>query len=217
MKKILKSALVQAGLAWLTAGYVAMALRCQRWQVVGENYLDIPLNEPVIAALWHEALALGSVLRLVTRRRGMRRDVVALASQHRDGKLIGNAMRHLGLELVLGSSSRGGGEAVAALSEAIRGGKHVVLTPDGPRGPRRRAAPGVVWLAARTGAPILPYGVWTSRAITLKSWDRMRIPLPFGRAVLAVGAPIYVTGQGEDALPGIEAAITAMQERAAQG
>ncbi len=217
MKKLLKSAPAQAALAWLAAVYIDLTLRTQRWHVVGGENLQASLETPVIAALWHESLATGSGMWLIARKLGLRRGVVVLSSQHRDGKLIGNILRHLGMGLVSGSSSRGGAEAVEALTLALRSGKHVAITPDGPRGPRRVAAPGVARLAAMTGAPVLPFGVWTSRAITLNSWDRLRFPLPFGRAVLAVGTPIHVTGPWEEALPNIQAALVEMQDKAAHG
>ena len=178
--------------------------------------MRVPLSAPVIAALWHEALPASPVLWRLARRMGMRRTVV-LASQHRDGQLIGNIMRHLGMGLVSGSSSRGGAAAADALIRALAEGRHVALTPDGPRGPRRVAAPGVAQLAALSGAKVLPFGVWTSRAITLNSWDKMRLPLPFGRGVLVCGAPISVEGAWEDALQGIQAALNAVQDRAAAG
>nr|WP_281376870.1 lysophospholipid acyltransferase family protein [Acidocella aromatica] len=192
-------------------------MRTQSWRVVGDEHLQASLNSPVIAALWHETLATGPAMWQIARKRGLRRSVVVLSSMHRDGKLIGNVMRYLGMELVSGSSSRGGAEAVEALTQALADGKHVAITPDGPRGPRRVAAPGVARLAALTGAPVLPFGVWTSRAITMNTWDKMRFPLPFGRGVLAVGAPMHVTGPWEEALPCIQAAMVEIQDKAAAG
>jgi lysophospholipid acyltransferase (LPLAT)-like uncharacterized protein len=217
VKKLLKSAPAQAALAWLAAAYVNFTMRTQHWRVVDGDYLNTSLDSPVIGALWHEALASSPAMWRFARQRGMRRSVVVLSSMHRDGKLIGNIMRYLGMELVSGSSSRGGAQAVEALILALRHGKHVVITPDGPRGPRRSAAAGVARLAALSGAPVLPFGVWTSRAITLNTWDKMRFPLPFGRGVLAIGAPIHVSGPWEEALPRIEAALIDIQDKAARG
>lgn len=208
---------MRAALAWLAAAYVKFTLRTQSWRVLGGDHLNANLDNPVIAALWHEALAASPAMWQIARQRGMCRSVVALSSMHRDGKLIGNILRHLGVELASGSSSRGGAKAVEALALALRNGKHVVITPDGPRGPRRVAAPGVARLAALTGAPVLPFGIWTSRAITMNTWDRMRFPLPFGRGVLAIGAPIHVTGPWKEALPRIEAALVDIQDKAAAG
>ena len=94
-------------------------------------------------------------------------------------------------------------------------GDMVVITPDGPRGPRRRAAPGVAQLAALAGVPVLPCAARTSRLRVLPSWDRMLLPLPFARGVLVLGPPVAVDRAAPlDALPAIEAALTAACEAA---
>ena len=143
-----------------------------------------------------------------------------LVSRHQDGRLIGEIMRGFGVEVVYGSSARGrdqrgGAASVRALASALRGGGQVVVTPDGPRGPARSAAPGVAQLAALAGVPIVPCAAQTSRRRVLPTWDRMVVPLPFGRGVLVCGPPIVV---GHKAwlteLPGIERALNAVAERA---
>jgi len=86
----------------------------------------------------------------------------------------------------------------------------VLITPDGPRGPRRQAAPGVAQLAALSGAALVPVGAASTRHRRLPSWDRMMLPLPFGRGVLVCGPPIRVArGEADAALPGIAAALDA--------
>jgi hypothetical protein len=102
----------------------------------------------------------------------------------------------------------------AALPLLARG-EHLVITPDGPRGPRRVAAPGVAQVAALSGAPVLPCAAQTSRRRVLRSWDRMVVPLPFGRGVLVCLPAISVPRDGwQDALPEIAAALTAAADRA---
>ena len=101
------------------------------------------------------------------------------------------------------------------LLRQVRDGAMVVITPEGPRGPRRRAAPGIAQLAAASGMPVLPTAAASSHHIRLKSWDRMMLPLPFGRGVVCVGPAILVPRDGaEAALPAIEAALTAIVEAA---
>jgi lysophospholipid acyltransferase (LPLAT)-like uncharacterized protein len=209
---------VQAFLARLLAWYIRAALRLQfGFRIEGRENLHLFSGEaPMIAAFWHETLPTMPVLWREARKAGMTRSAVVLASRHRDGQLMGNIMRALGVGLVSGSSSKGGVAGMQELVRTIKGGSHVGLTPDGPRGPARRAAAGVAALAGITGAVIIPCGAATSRFITLKnSWDGMRIPLPFGRLVLACGAPVTVPREDwRAALPEIEAALDAAQARA---
>ena len=69
---------------------------------------------------------------------------------------------------------------------------HLAVTPDGPRGPRRQVQPGVVYLAARTGLPIVPMGFAYRRAWRLPSWDRFVLPCPGSDVVLVTTEPIHV-------------------------
>ena len=143
-----------------------------------------------------------------------------LVSRNHDGRLIGRVMRALGVELAHGSSAKGGAQkggagGVRALLAVLAGGGQVVITPDGPRGPRRVAAPGVAQLAALAGVPVIPCAAQVTGRRTLRSWDRMVLPLPFGRGAIVCGPPITVARADWTAsLPAIERALTDAAERA---
>jgi lysophospholipid acyltransferase (LPLAT)-like uncharacterized protein len=92
---------------------------------------------------------------------------------------------------VAGSTSRGAADAVRKLV-AIAQVSHIVVTPDGPRGPRQCVQPGIVFVAARTGLPIVPVGFGYASAWRTKSWDRMALPRPFSRVVAVTLPPIHV-------------------------
>ena len=70
---------------------------------------------------------------------------------------------------------------------------------DGPRGPARKAQPGAVWLAKLTGNPVVPFHMEASKFWSLRSWDRTQIPSPFSTVVVAVGAPIDVPRDADEA------------------
>lgn len=114
-----------------------------------------------------------------------------LISQHADGDLIAAACRPLGLKVVRGSTTRSGTAALRQLVRAARDG-HLVLTPDGPRGPRRQVQVGLVYLAARTGLPIVPVAFGFARAWRARSWDRFVLPVPFSSVWAVTGKPIVV-------------------------
>ena len=219
LKSFLQRPTVQAALAALVGRYLAFALRTTRWTVVGEEHLaPHAAGQPAIAALWHECLPLMPALWLHIRRPGAR--VHVLASRHKDGRLIGEIMRRFAVDVVHGSTARdgrdkGGTTSVRQLLAVLATGSHVVLTPDGPRGPPHHAAPGVAQLAALSGVPILPCAARTTRARILPTWDRMILPLPWGRGVLVVGTPIAVPREGwEECVPAIAAALDAAARQA---
>ena len=212
LKSFLRRPAVQACLAAIVGRYLGFALHTTRWRVVGE------VRGPAVAALWHECLPLMPALWLRMRRPGVR--VHALASRHKDGLFIGAIMRRFGVEMVHGSSARdgrdkGGAAGVRALLEVLAQGSHVVLTPDGPRGPARRAAAGVAQLAGLSRVPVLPCAARTTRGWRLPTWDRMILPLPWGRGVVVVGVPIAVPRDGwEASVPAIAAALDDVAARA---
>lgn len=135
-------------------------------------------------AFWHENI-------LVPAYHYGRRDIHVLISEHADGQLIAEACRHLGFRVVRGSATRGGARAVRQMVRRSRTA-HLAITPDGPRGPRRQVQPGVVYLAAVTGLPIVPFGIAFERAWRMSSWDRFALPRPWSAAVCVTAEPIRV-------------------------
>ena len=143
---------------------------------------------PLIYCVWHGRILMVPWLNARLRRTHGARAVSVMTSRSRDGGLVGGYVRRFGLDVVRGSSSRGGVTALRALVTAVRAGRDVALVPDGPRGPRGRLGPGVVALAALTGAPVVPLGFAARPAWHLATWDEFQIPSPFARAALVFGA-----------------------------
>jgi lysophospholipid acyltransferase (LPLAT)-like uncharacterized protein len=218
MKSLLRTSLVQAMLAALLGGYLAFALRTTRWTLDGqEHFRPFGAGTPVVFAFWHEFLPLMPALSLIARKLPFYRPtpIHTLVSQHRDGRFIGSVVRRFGISPILGSSSRGGAAGLRNLLAVLRQGDLIGITPDGPRGPRRQAASGVAQLAALSGVPVVPLAARTSRRIQLNTWDRMRVPLPFGRGVMVCGPAIDVPRNGwRDAVPVIAEALNQAANRA---
>ena len=115
-----------------------------------------------------------------------------LISQSRDGELIARVCHSFGLEPVRGSSSKGASAALRQLVEAVQSGAHLGITPDGPRGPLREIHPGVIFVARKTGRPIVPMAFGARKKWIFKSWDEFLVPKPFNRIVMVYGEPIWV-------------------------
>ena len=111
------------------------------------------------------------------------RNAVSIASASEDGELAAQAAKRFGWKTARGSSSRGGRQAFREMEDYINKGYKGGLVADAPRGPRFVSKLGIIYLAKRTGIPIIPV-IWSAdRCWTLKSWDRMIIPKPFARIV----------------------------------
>ena len=220
MKAILRSSLAQALIPRLLGQYLSLILRTNSWTFDGaEHFAPLATGGSGVVGFWHEDLPLMPALTILARQTPGYRPVpvLTLVSQHRDGRFIGAIVRRFGIEPVLGSTSRGGGAGLRALLRILRRGAIIGITPDGPRGPRRHAAPGLAQLAGLAGVPVVPCAARTSRRIVLNSWDRMAIPLPFGRGIVVCGPKIMVARDNWRAsLPAIEAAMNQAASRADQ-
>jgi lysophospholipid acyltransferase (LPLAT)-like uncharacterized protein len=137
-----------------------------------------------IYAFWHENI-------LVPCQTFPQRDILVLISQHADGEMIAQVCKHMGWGAIRGSSTRGG---IKALREMIRASQsnHFAVMPDGPRGPRRHVELGLIYLAARTGLPIVLLGIGHDRPWRLRTWDRFVVPRPFTQAICIALDPIHI-------------------------
>ena len=218
MKFLLRTPRVQAMLVALVSLYLSFTFRTTRWSLEGEEHFrPFGVGAPVVMAFWHEYLPMIPALRLLAGRLPFYNPtpVHALVSRHRDGRLIGKVAVRFGVTPIHGSSSRGGAAGLRNLLGVLRQGHLIFITPDGPRGPRRQAAPGVAQLAALGAVPVLPMAARTSRRIQLNSWDRMAVPLPFGRGVIVFGPAIDVPRDTwQDSVATIQAALNRTAARA---
>ena len=158
-----------------------------RIRVVDREAVDALRAErrPIVFAFWH-----GDMLPLVWQHRN--EGAAILISSHRDGEIIARITESFGFNTVRGSTSRGAGRALLGLVRTLQEGRDVAVTPDGPRGPARRFAPGALVAAQRGAAPIVAVAVHAGPAWRLRSWDRFLIPKPFARVTVAYGPPTRV-------------------------
>jgi len=147
-------------------------------------------GQSVIYAFWH-----GRMLVLAYTHR--QRRIHILISQHRDGEFIARIIERLGFVSVRGSTTRGGTKAIFEMCQKASSGYDVGVTPDGPKGPGFRVHPGIIYMAQRSGLPIVPITNSSQHRWTLPSWDRFIIPRPFSKAVIMLGEPIHVPADSD--------------------
>lgn len=169
--------------SWVLKAWVG-SLRYRAFPVGSTLQPRLCEDRRYIYTFWHETLLLPSVMYGQTPTR-------VLISEHADGEMIAQTCRHLGLGVIRGSTTRGGARALREILQ-LEGRKHIVITPDGPRGPRRQFQPGAIFLAARTGLPLVPVGFAYHRCWRMRSWDRFAVPYPFSPAVGVLGEPLQI-------------------------
>ena len=146
-----------------------------------------PATPRLIWAFWHNSLF---VIPHLLNHYLSHRPGSALTSASRDGEMLAAFLERFNVRPIRGSSSRQGAAALLEMKRLIEQGFDVAITPDGPRGPRYHLNPGVITLAQKTGALIMPIRVHYSRCWRLKTWDSFEIPKPFA-TVNIVLLPLY--------------------------
>lgn len=170
-------------LASLIIRTLHLFIRCE---VIGRERLTDQWQQGknVIISFWHD-----QILMMVLGYPGKGARILISASK--DGELIARVMRYFGQDAVRGSSNRGGREAFKNLLKVAREPIDLVITPDGPKGPRHQIKDGVIQLARLSGRPVVPMAFVCSRGHRFASWDRFLLPYPFSRGVYSFGEALF--------------------------
>lgn len=193
-----------AWLATLALRILFLTVRFHHWHAAedGTPYRRSRGRQRYIFCLWHDAI----VLCIFGHRTW---ELSGLISQHTDGGYLADAARLANIVPVRGSTTRGGAGAVRQLLDMPH--LHLAITPDGPQGPRRKLKDGLVFLASRSGRPVVPTGLAVTRCWRITGrWSDLVIPRPFARLYAVAGPPIDVPPDiTRDEIPGFLDAINA--------
>lgn len=177
---------------WIVAGLMALAIwfvyfTCRKRVTNWETFKKYR-KKPAIFIFWHgRSMMLSPIVCLG----GMR--AYAVASRHKDGRMMAKLQRLFGLKSIYGSTSEGG---ISVLRQGVRilrqGDYSMCMSPDGPGGPSLRVQDGALYFAKMTGAPIIPVCYSTSHAWFQNRWDRYLVALPFSLITCKVGEPVFI-------------------------
>jgi lysophospholipid acyltransferase (LPLAT)-like uncharacterized protein len=127
-----------------------------------------------------------------------------MISRSADGTMNAIAAEKLGIKTIRGAgdpkkrgNQKGGARAFLQFVKVLSEGNSVSLTADVPK-VAREVSPGLIKLARKTGRPIVPAFYLTSPRITLSSWDRASVALPFTKGAIGTTTPIYVSDDEPD-------------------
>ena len=191
IKRFSKTHIGQKLIGFLFYSITSLISRSIRWEYLVQNEKSniFNSNKEYIFCCWHNRLFLGP--HLLPRNRVIN----ALQSSHSDGMVTSIAFKYLGMNVILGSSKKGGMQAFRKMVKCIKLGESVAITPDGPKGPKEKVKEGIIKLAQITETSIIPL-VWTTNKFKLmNSWDNFVLPYPFSKGVYSFGKPIYVKKQ----------------------
>jgi len=179
-------------LTWVASIVLKLWGGTLRWRFTDEaGYMHRDPSEPLLVGVWHNRILVLPLCFEWLCRRVRRLNILTSAS--RDGELLSKLVARFGMESVRGSSSRKSVVALRLLQKRLEEGSDVAITPDGPRGPVYEISPGLIYLAAKTGKPVMFIRVDYERYWELRSWDKFRIPKPFSQVHITFLNPIFIT------------------------
>ena len=166
-------------------------LRVKRTDVMGVTTGKEAGNYAV--AMWHNRIF--CMLPLFHKK--FRQNTVTVSSRSKDGQVMSDCVKHFGLETIRGSSNKegrdkGGAAALIHAIRALKSGKNICFTVDGPQGPKYKVKPGIFKASQKSGAKILPITANMKSYWEIKSWDRLQIPKPFSKVEVIIGDPITI-------------------------
>jgi len=182
-------------LQWFIAGLMAFAIWLvyyTSWKKINNKKLFREYRKkPAIFVLWHGR---SMMLSPIVRRFGIRG--YAIASRHKDGRMMAKLQRLFGLKSIYGSTSDGGISVLRQGLRVLRTGKNILcLSPDGPGGPSLRVQDGALYFAKMTGAPIIPVCYSCNNAWFQNRWDKYLVATPFSKITCNIGSPIFINSK----------------------
>ena len=188
IKKISKTESGQKVIGLLIFAISKLIFFSIQWDCFDKETKNLIFNnkKPYIFCCWHNRLFLGPYF--------LPKNIIinALQSSHSDGMMTSMIFKLIKMNIIFGSSMKGGAKAFIKMIRSINKGESIAITPDGPKGPKQKVKDGLIKLAQVTGAPIIPL-VWsTNKNKKLITWDNFLIPYPFTKGLYVFGKPIYI-------------------------
>lgn len=182
-KRILRHPYMLRLASWLLANYMRFVFKTNQWTFLNRHIFEHywQTGEPIIACFWHNRLG------MMTFSWQSSKPFHMLISGHPDGRIIAKTIERLKFQTIAGSTKKGATVAIRHVLRALKTGEGVGITPDGPRGPRFSVSPSLIQIAKKAKVNILPISYATTHRYVLPTWDKLIIPLPFGKGYFTCG------------------------------
>ena len=187
-KKIFRTKLAYNIICWIGAKYIKFVSFTTKWSFINKKYVENlwKKNESFILCFWHGRLL------MMPLSWNIKKKINVLISAHSDGQLLSKTVKYFDIKTIIGSSSKGGSEAIRNIIKSLKSGISIGMTPDGPRGPRMKINSAIIKIASLTGNKIVPLSYSVKKKIFLNSWDKFLVALPFGKGCFIWGKPIKI-------------------------
>jgi lysophospholipid acyltransferase (LPLAT)-like uncharacterized protein len=177
-------------LARTTLFLIKLLAMTYRFEIHGfENAKKVFQNPPSITILWHDKIILTPY---IFNRFLSKLPFFSIVSKSKDADLLASAIDSFPLGTLIRVPHNKRHIALKQIIEELDKKNNMIITPDGPRGPKHVIKPGSIYIARKSKAFLLPFSWSSSRSWKLKTWDRMELPKPFSKVVCIFGEPFTV-------------------------
>ncbi len=186
IKKILKHNNFQLFLGWLISFYIRICFNTSTWIIKNVDVVTNIVNkkQSVIVCFWHSRLLMAPFCW------NWEKEFKMLISSHPDGKIISNAVSHLGIRTIKGSSRKHNISSLKTIIDLIKSNNVIGITPDGPKGPSQELKEGLVSVLKKKNVVIIPLSYSAKFKIKLNTWDRFLFVTPFNKFIAIWGNPL---------------------------
>lgn len=158
------------------------------------KFLEGKESKSYLLAMWHGKIFLSTyILYNIPKMRRTR--IYGVTSTHQDGLYVEKFLNRFNIPSVRGSSNKGGYKAITRIITLIKQKCNIVITPDGPKGPRHACNGNIHNLSAKYGIPIIPMCFSATKVKVFNTWDKFVLPLPFCTIHFDVAEPIFLNPQ----------------------
>lgn len=206
IKTILRSTPVLYFVATLLKIWVGFIYLSCRKTTIGQQHANTlqNINDTFIITIWHRSLLLAPMTLLKSK------SYASLSSNHADGKIGVIYAKLTGVTPIKGSGTgtaskrpvkdKKGAAALRTILRYLGNNKSVWLTADIPPGPAFECGRGIIAMARLSQKPILATAIRTKNEVIIeKTWDKLIIPKPFGKMVIAYAEPLRVPRDADEA------------------
>lgn len=178
-------------LGYTLKGVIALLSSTCRFRINGaENLHKTTQHSKCILIAWHNRLG---IITEILKRTAPQYQYAAMVSNSRDGQFIAvitNSYKQ-GNAIKVPHNKRA--KALQTMINRLKNSDEIVIvTPDGPRGPRYKLKHGVTMAARECDAKVIPLSWSADRFWKFRTWDKMMLPKPFSTITVTLGDPVTV-------------------------
>lgn len=163
--------------------------KTNKWEIRGLNQFINTINSdrPIMLCSWHSRF----LFAVYCLKMQSIRNVWAVSSTHKDSQIMANVLQRFKIKLIKGSSTRGWDNVIKEMLRVFKDSQSIIaITNDGPKGPPRIAKAGSYKIAVKSGAHVVAISSTCSKYWEARSWDKLRIPKPFGKITIQFSEPL---------------------------